>query len=73
MFRQRQKISFAVAGKMTTVVPHLDDTGCYVPKVENAVKDLPPFENFKLSTLLKAGVPLEEVNTKLFTGAVSLS
>lgn len=59
--------------------PHLCSDGCYFPPknvtfkpAENGVfvrdvsfkeKPLPPMENFSLDAMIKAGLPLEKVNT----------
>lgn len=44
------------------------ETGVCIPKTEECNKKLPDAENFKIENQLKAGVTLNEVNTKVLNG-----
>ena len=65
-FRQRQKLNFGGFCKTTLPAISVDDVGNVTDVLEDVHEDLPSPENFRLGTLLKAGVNLEELNTTLF-------
>lgn len=70
MFRLRQPLVRAPFGSSVEEVSTTnEETGVSILSVRSTVKTLPPMENTRLSALVKAGVPLEEVNTKILRGA----
>lgn len=69
-FRCRQRSTASFCFGADPIVSSSDDSGNFVDKYREN-NPLPPVENFRLQNLLKAGVPLEEVNTKIL-GASSL-
>lgn len=71
MFREKQKMAVPAFGavKYHQYKPSAQNPDVCVESDVDAVNDdLPPCVNFKLSTLLKAGVPLEKVNSRCIAG-----
>lgn len=74
MFRKRQKLKIPAFGaiKYQKYVPSSDNSSAFVSQDVDAVDDnLPCCENFKLGTLLKAGIPLERVDSQVISGDYS--
>lgn len=70
MFRERQKLKVFPSSKVSFTSTQVDDSGNVFPVDVDSVVPMPSPENFRLRTLLKAGVSLEQVNTKLFVSDV---
>lgn len=71
MFRKRQNLTACVAVPIVEcVLKELDDGTCE-RSIVSASRVLPPVANYDLTTQLRAGVNLEEVNTKILSGRSS--
>lgn len=66
MFRKRQNFESAVAGRVFERRLKFDDNGNCSFVLVDGCQELPDASNFKLADLLKAGVNLQQMNTKLF-------
>lgn len=65
MFRKRQDFKSAGSGAITEIVRKQDSSGRFVEKRENVARNLPDVETTDLEALIKAGVSLEQVSTKI--------
>lgn len=68
MFRCRQKFQLSGCHPIIVTDEKLLDSGVIeVSHVDISERVLPPPENFDLDLMLKAGVPLKQVNCKVIT------
>lgn len=66
MFRNKVKGSlFFPGGKIFESVRKVKEDGSTVVHIENSARVLPSSELYDLKTMLKAGVKLQQVNTKI--------
>lgn len=64
-FIPRQKIKIGVATNVCSPQEHVDDDGRVVREFVDDSKPLPPLANFSLGNMLKAGVDIRKVGTKI--------
>lgn len=66
MFRNKIKTSlFFPACRIFEPIRKVNEDGTTTVRLENAARVLPDCENFDLKTMLKAGVKLQQVDTKI--------
>lgn len=65
MFRKRQNLTLAVAVPIVESAFKSKDDGTCERVIVESDRKLPPVANYDLTTLLRAGVPLEEVDTRV--------
>lgn len=67
MFRCKQKLKSFGSGKIWNLEEHINEAGEYTCEyIDQGEKKLPDPELFDLKAQLKAGVDLEETNSKVF-------